>query len=79
MLAKSKLVDVIQNSPLTAKSLVGAIKELLDRIDGKPAQSVALEVKGDVKHTHNVELSAELLKEQIGRILHKKLVVIENQ
>src|SRR5581483_847836 len=54
------------------------VNALLDRIDGKPAQSVSLAVKGDVQHTHNVELSAELLKEQIGRILHKKPITIEN-
>ncbi len=48
-LAKSKLVQIIQSSALTT-SLVPAIKELLDRIDGKPTQqqTVDMNVKGAI-------------------------------
>ena len=45
-LAFSKLVAIIQASaPTTA--LVPAIKELVDRIDGKAPQSIAMTVKAD--------------------------------
>lgn len=39
-LTKARLVEAIQNLPLSAKSLVAACNALLDRIDGKPPQSV---------------------------------------
>lgn len=78
-LAKGALVEIVQKAPRNI-SLVGAIRELLDRVDGKPAQSQAIElkVKGEVEHYHNVELSSELLKEQLQRIL-KKPVMIEQK
>ncbi len=43
-LAKSKLVEIIQNSAINV-SLVAAIRELLDRVDGKPAQSINLDAE----------------------------------
>lgn len=77
-LAKGALVEIVQTAPRNI-SLVGAIRELLDRVDGKPAQSqtIDMNVKGEVEYYHNVELSAELLKEQLQRILKKPSVVID--
>lgn len=43
-LAKERLIEIIQHSPANT-SLVPAIRELLDRIDGKAPQSIALDVK----------------------------------
>lgn len=43
-LAKSVLVEIVQMAPRNV-SLVGAIRELLDRIDGKAPQSVSMIVK----------------------------------
>ncbi len=43
-LAKSKLIEIIHGSKATT-ALVPALKELLDRIDGKPAQSIAMVVE----------------------------------
>ncbi len=45
-LAKSALVEIIAIAPRTV-ALVGAIKELLDRIDGKAPQSLSMVVKTD--------------------------------
>ena len=45
-LALGKLVAVIENSPVGV-ALVPAIKELVDRIDGKAPQSVQMTVKQD--------------------------------
>lgn len=45
-LAKSALVEIVQTAPRNV-SLVGAIRELLDRIDGKAPQSIAMTVKAD--------------------------------
>lgn len=59
-LAQSKLVAIIQaGQPTTA--LVPAIKELLDRIDGKAPQSIAMTVKA--------EPVTKLSDEQLNRIL----------
>lgn len=43
-LAKSALVEIVQTAPRNV-SLVAAIRELLDRIDGKAPQSIALDVQ----------------------------------
>ncbi len=43
-LAKGALAEIVQTAPRNV-SLVGAIRELLDRIDGKAPQSIALDVK----------------------------------
>ncbi len=46
-LAKSKLVEILYNTPKPNISLVPAIRELLDRVDGKAPQSVSMTVKTD--------------------------------
>jgi hypothetical protein len=46
-LAKGKLVAILQTAPVNV-SLVAAIRELLDRIDGKPIQTQVTEHKGTV-------------------------------
>lgn len=43
-LAKSALVEIVQAAPRNV-SLVAAIKELLDRVDGKAPQSISMDVK----------------------------------
>ncbi len=46
-LARGKLVQILHSTTKPTTALVPAIKELLDRIDGKPSQSVALTVKDE--------------------------------
>lgn len=41
-LAKGKLVEILQTAPVNI-SLVAAIKELLDRVDGKPGQAITVD------------------------------------
>ncbi len=48
-LAKTALVEIVQTAPRNV-SLVAACKELLDRVDGKPAQTQVVEMKGSVEH-----------------------------
>ncbi len=43
-LAMEALVEIVQTAPRNV-SLVGAIRELIDRIEGKAPQSIALDVK----------------------------------
>lgn len=43
-LAKGALVEIVQKAPRNI-SLVGAIRELLDRVDGKAPQSIAMTVE----------------------------------
>lgn len=43
-LAKGKLVQIIANTDKPTISLVPAIKELLDRVDGKASQSLTMDV-----------------------------------
>lgn len=71
-LATQALVEIIATAEKTP-ALVGAIRELLDRIDGKPVQAVTQDVtlNGAVAHVHT-DLSADLLKDQISRILKKR-------
>ena len=45
-LAMSALVEIVQTAPRNV-SLVGAIRELIDRIEGKAPQSIAMTVKAD--------------------------------
>ena len=45
-LAMETLVEIVQTAPRNV-SLVGAIRELIDRIDGKAPQSVSMTVKQD--------------------------------
>lgn len=45
-LAKGALVEIVQTAPRNV-ALVGAIRELLDRIDGKAPQSLSMTVKTD--------------------------------
>lgn len=45
-LARGKLVKIIQKSPETL-ALVPALRELVDRIDGKAPQSIAMTVKDE--------------------------------
>lgn len=68
-------IDAVAQPEMTRKLCA----ELMDRLDGRPAQAMTVDttIKGAVEHIHNVELSAELLKEQIQRILKKPYVVIE--
>lgn len=54
-LAKSKLIEIIAMSKATTQ-LVPAIKELLDRIDGKPAQSINMKALVDNQLTVNVRI-----------------------
>lgn len=54
------------------------LREAYDRDFGKAAQSVALDVKGSVEHTHTHEISSSLIKDHIQRILTKKPLVIEH-
>lgn len=42
-LTKARLVEAIQNLPLSAKSLVAACNALWDRIDGKAPQSMQID------------------------------------
>lgn len=42
-LAKGKLVEIIRTAPVNV-SLVTAIRELLDRVEGKPLQSIMQDV-----------------------------------
>lgn len=43
-LAKSKLIEIVHGSKATI-ALVPAIKEMLDRVDGKAPQSISMDVK----------------------------------
>ena len=61
-LTKRRLVEAIQNLPLSAKSLVAACNALLDRIDGKPAQTV----QQNVNHSGSVIM---VDKEEVQRII----------
>lgn len=45
-LAMEALVEIVQKAPRNV-SLVGAIRELIDRIEGKAPQSIAMTVKAD--------------------------------
>ena len=45
-LAMEALVQIVQTAPRNV-SLVGAIRELIDRIEGKAPQSIAMTVKQD--------------------------------
>ena len=45
-LAMSALEEIVRTAPRNV-SLVGAIRELIDRIDGKAPQSIAMTVKAD--------------------------------
>lgn len=45
-LAMEALVEIVQTAPRNV-SLVGAIRELIDRIEGKAPQSIAMTVKAD--------------------------------
>lgn len=69
--ARLKLYNLGMSSNEVQK-VVPALDKWFDRTQGKAAQAVKLEVKGEVEHYHNIELSAELLKEQITRILKKQ-------
>ena len=45
-LSKRRLIELVANQPLSI-GLVGVIRELLDRTDGKAPQSVSMTVKAD--------------------------------
>lgn len=81
-LANTALRPIVAGLNMKAdiQARMAAIDKWLDRERGKPAQSQAIElkVKGEMAHTHNIELSSELLKEQLQRILKKSSVVIDN-
>lgn len=81
-LANTALRPIVAGLNMKAdiQARMAAIDKWLDRERGKPAQSQAIElkVKGEMAHTHNIELSSELLKEQLQRILKKSPVVIDN-
>lgn len=80
-MAREKLSELLQamDAKTSPSLLLSVAREIMDRLDGKPTQAVKVDttVKGAVLHLHNVELSAELLREQIGRMLKKPYVVIE--
>jgi hypothetical protein len=64
-LAKTRLIEIIRlSAPTTA--LVPAIKELLDRVDGKAAQSIAMTVEdkglGKLSTERLLRLEAELAR-----------------
>ena len=59
-LAKGALVEIVQTAPRNI-SLVGAIRELLDRIDGKAPQSVSMTVKQSPESTLSSDQLAALL------------------
>ncbi len=59
-LAKSALVEIVQKAPRNI-SLVGAIRELLDRVDGKAPQSVSMTVKTDPVSTLSDDQLSALL------------------
>ena len=62
-LARNKLVEIIANYPATP-SLVPAIKELFDRVDGKAPQSIQLDGQINVV---TIEATVEFIRPgQIG-------------
>lgn len=50
-LAKNTLVMIIQGSP-KLPSLVPAVKELLDRVDGKPSQQITMDANMNLVTVH---------------------------
>lgn len=65
-LAKSALVEIVQTAPRNV-ALVGAIRELLDRVDGKAVQTLQV----DQRITHNtlaVHMTSEQLDREIARL-----------
>lgn len=59
-LAKEALVEIVQTAPRNV-GLVAAIRELLDRIDGKAPQSLQMTVKTDPVTTLSSDQLAALL------------------
>lgn len=69
-LAKGALVEIVQTAPRNV-ALVGAIRELLDRIDGKAHQSIAMTVKkSPVETLSSDQLSALLALLPDPMIIH---------
>lgn len=71
-LATKALVEIIATADKTP-ALVGAIRELLDRIDGKPQQNSKVEMQVDQRHSFT--LSSELIDAILidcGRSLDEK-------
>lgn len=66
-MARAKLVAIVQTAPNTMQALP-AIRELLDRLEGKPAQSVA--VTGHVDHVIQVVRFSDLPVD----VTHKPLI-----
>lgn len=67
-LAMTALVEIVQTAPRNV-SLVSAIRELIDRIEGKAPQSIAITAKDE-----------RLERAPIDRIMHLlSLPVIENE
>lgn len=64
-LAKGKLVEIIQKAPLNAKGLTSAIRELLDRIDGKAPQSINMKSVSD----NNLNVTIRVVKPTNGNLL----------
>ena len=59
-LALEVLVEILENSPRNV-SLVAAVRELWDRIEGKAPQSIAMTVKQDPAASLSVDQLAALL------------------
>ena len=79
-LALSKLVAVIQSSPASV-ALVPAIKELLDRIDGKAPQSIMQ--TSQINVTSNVasmpyDMQVQIVEDFRRKLLRQAPKVIDN-
>lgn len=69
-LAKSVLVEIVQTAPRNV-SLVAAIKELLDRVDGKPMQSINQNVTGG--------LTVQIVRFGEGPLIEQKPQLIDGK
>lgn len=74
-LAKSKLIEIIAVSKATS-ALVPAIKELWDRIDGKPRQQIDTTLKGEMTTTIQIVRFSDVAQDVVidGDAKEQKLI-----
>lgn len=73
-IAKGKLVEIIRGNSATP-TLVPAIKELLDRIDGKAKERIEANITGHMVH-FNIKEGSELILQGIKDKLAKRRVLL---
>ena len=77
-LAKNKLIEITTKQPANV-SLVAAIRELLDRIDGKPAQAVTMNANVNVVTVNAQVRFISTSSENMKTISSDGQQVIENE